>query len=78
VIALKKGGVKETVVENVTGIFFEEQNIESLIQAVHKFEKKQDIFDLNKIREHAKGFCVDRFKREMEEFVLQKYFEFST
>ena len=34
VIALKKGGTLETVVENETGIFFEEQSVEKIKEAI--------------------------------------------
>ncbi|NGX63780.1 MAG: GDP-mannose-dependent alpha-(1-6)-phosphatidylinositol monomannoside mannosyltransferase [Candidatus Anoxychlamydiales bacterium] len=70
VIALSKGGVKESVVENKTGIFFNEQNIQSIMNAVEKFEKKD--FDLYKIREHAMKFSEERFKKEFNDFVLEK------
>lgn len=39
VIAYRKGGALETVIENKTGIFFDEQTTESLIKAINRFEK---------------------------------------
>lgn len=39
VIAYGKGGALETIVKNKTGLFFKEQTISSLINAVNKFEK---------------------------------------
>lgn len=39
VIAFRSGGVKETVVEGVTGIFFDENTFDNLNQAIEKFEK---------------------------------------
>jgi glycosyltransferase involved in cell wall biosynthesis len=70
VIALSKGGVKETVINDETGIFFENQNINSIIDAVNIFEKKD--FDLLKISNHAKKFSCDRFKKEFSDFIFQK------
>ncbi len=69
VIAYGKGGALETVIENKTGIFFKEQTVESLIEAVKVFEKDEDRFDCNEIRKNAERFCKERFKREFREFV---------
>ncbi len=38
VIAYRGGGALETVVENVTGVFFDQQNGHSLAEAIEKFE----------------------------------------
>lgn len=39
VIAYKKGGAADTIVNGVTGILFDQQNEESLLAAIEKFEK---------------------------------------
>jgi len=39
VIALRQGGVRETVVENKTGIFFDRPSVDSLKEAIKRFEK---------------------------------------
>jgi len=76
VIAYRKGGALETVVDQKTGIFFDEQTPESLLNAIKEFERKYDDFNLEKIRDHAEKFDIDYFKKEMEQFVCEKYFEF--
>ncbi len=76
VIALKKGGAKETVLENETGVFFETQETDAIIQAVKNFEKKIDKFDPRVIRKHAEKFSSEKFKDQYKNFVLQKYEEF--
>jgi glycosyltransferase involved in cell wall biosynthesis len=40
VIALKKGGITETVINGKTGIFFKNQTIKSLSKAIQKFDSK--------------------------------------
>jgi glycosyltransferase involved in cell wall biosynthesis len=40
VIALKKGGITETVINGKTGIFFKNQTIKSLSKAIKKFDPK--------------------------------------
>lgn len=76
VIAFGKGGVLETVEENKTGIFFNEQTPESLVDAVKRFELNQDKFDCREIRKNAERFNRERFKREFREFVDKKLSEF--
>lgn len=70
VIAYGKGGVLETVIPDVTGIFFQEQTPESLIEAVKKFETMK--FDGNKIRENTIRFNYQRFKTEINKYIQNK------
>ncbi len=70
VIAYGKGGALETVKENVSGVFFNEQNPQSLSEAVDRFEKMT--FDVEKIRRHAATFSTKRFKKQIEDFVCKK------
>ena len=74
VIAFNAGGLKETVREGVTGVFFNEQSIESIRDAIIRFEQKT--FDAVKIREHAMKFGKQRFEKEMKDFINTKYQEF--
>jgi glycosyltransferase involved in cell wall biosynthesis len=77
VIAYGHGGSLETVNENVTGLFFDEQTPEAIIQAVKKFESRgHKPFDYKTCREWAEGFSEERFKKEIKAFVEEKYKEF--
>jgi len=76
IIALGKGGALETVIDKRTGLFFNEQNIESLIEKLKQFEKVQDKFDCLLIRKNAERFSKERFKREFQEFVDRKLKDF--
>ena len=76
VIAYGKGGVLETVIEGKTGIFFKEQTVKSLIEAVKTFEQSQDRFDTIEIRKNAEKFSKERFKKEFKVFVDKKIEEF--
>ena len=71
VICLGKGGTKETVIDGITGIHFEEQTIKSLTKAIERFETIN--FDHKKVREHSLKFSKERFEKEIEEFVNEKY-----
>lgn len=77
VIAYGRGGSLETVKEGVTGLFFYEQTVESVIDAVERFEKLETPFDPKIIRNHAETFSEERFKKEIKEFVELKYNEFN-
>jgi glycosyltransferase involved in cell wall biosynthesis len=74
---LWKRGATETVIDGKTGIFFREQTVESLIEAIKDFEKKENTFDPFEIRKNAEKFNKERFKKEFKEFVDQKIEEFS-
>lgn len=76
VIAYGKGGSLETVVNNETGIYFDEQNSSSIISAVNQFETIQNKLDYKAIRKHAEKFSEERFKTEFREFVEEKYSTF--
>ncbi len=60
VIAYNNGGVKETVINKETGLFFESQDKISLINAILEFEKIE--FNYFKIHEHAQKFSKERFE----------------
>lgn len=67
VIAFRGGGYLESVVENKTGIFFDEPTVESLSGAIKKFEKMK--FNSEDCINQAKKFSKERFKKEIKEFV---------
>ncbi len=74
VIAFARGGALDTVIEGETGLFFREQSVEALIAAVEAFEKQS--FDPTAARANAELFSTARFRREMGEFVAQKWARF--
>ncbi|MEA3110884.1 MAG: hypothetical protein QOG58_683 [Caballeronia sp.] len=73
VIAFGKGGALESVVglprERATGVFFREQTIESLIEAVNRFEKNVRYFDPRHCRRNAERFSAENFKAKLTSFV---------
>ena len=74
VVAFRGGGALESVVEGKTGIFFDKQNQDSLIEAINKFEKMD--FDSKVIRENALRFDKEVFKNKIKTFINVKYKEF--
>lgn len=67
VIAYKKGGVIETVVDGITGVFYNDQTAESLRNGVKKFEKLS--FEPATIKKHAERFSTIRFEEEFTNFL---------
>lgn len=74
VIAFRKGGAMETVIEGETGIFFDKQDAESLSKTILNFDSAK--FNPQKIRAHAEKFGVERFKREVKEFIEEEWRKF--
>lgn len=77
VIAYGHGGSLETVNGGKTGLFFYEQTPEAIVEAVNRFEAMgSQPFAPADCRQWAEGFSEERFKREIKEFVEEKYEEF--
>lgn len=74
VIAYGKGGARDSLAEGKTGIFFDHQTVEGLVEAMQKFSEYT--FDHHAIREHARKFSSERFQTEVKKVVeegLEKY-----
>ena len=67
VIAFRAGGATETVIENTTGVFFDEQEPESLMSAIEDFERR--FWDRDVIRKHAENFGREVFVSSIVQFV---------
>jgi glycosyltransferase involved in cell wall biosynthesis len=62
VIAFRKGDALETVVSGRTGVFFDEQTQEALLQGLEAFEGIEDLFQPDDIATHAAQFSKSVFK----------------
>ncbi len=71
VIAYRAGGSLETVIDKETGLFFDDQDWQALAYSVVSFGNLK--FDPYKIKKHSEKFSSERFKREIKEFVEQKW-----
>lgn len=67
VIAVRAGGYLETVIEGKTGIFFDEASVESLMEALQKFNEQK--FKEEDLRKNAERFSKERFKEEITDLV---------
>lgn len=86
VIAFGQGGALESVVSNFdggtfdpqssTGIFFSEQSVDSLVQALQLFESVEARFSRAFIRKHSERFDASCFRSAMSSFIQLKLDEF--
>ena len=71
VLAYKKGGALDSIKENVTGMFFDEQTTDSLIKCMDSFEKIQSEFtDRKAFTEHVQQFSENEFIKKIN-FIVQ-------
>lgn len=71
VIALKSGGVKESIVEGKTGIFINKLKEGELIKSLKSLKFKK--FKVEDCLNQAKKFSKERFKKEIKEFILKVF-----
>lgn len=72
IIAYGRGGIRDTVIDRVTGVFFDEQTEQSLVDAIEKFEVYRNSFSSEAIMSHARQFGSERFRREFSAFICEK------
>lgn len=75
VIAYNACGYSETVRDGVTGILYNDQTKQSLMEAIEKFQHMT--FDIMKLRKHAQRFSSETFLSTMSRFVDTSYRQFS-
>lgn len=80
VIAYGKGGALETICgldkPSPTGMFFNEQTVSSLMEAVSVFEKEENKITPQACRENALRFSPERFRQELSCFVNNQIKQF--
>lgn len=76
VIAYRRGGVTESVVDGVTGVFFDDPTPDSIIDAVMKLNTNYKDFDPAECRKQAEKFSYEKFAVEFEKVVLEGYEKF--
>lgn len=67
VIAYGAGGALETVKEGESGLFFKEQTVDSLCEAIEEFESR--MWDKEKCRRNAEKFRKETFLEKMREVI---------
>lgn len=76
VIAYGSGGATETIVDEQTGLFFKEQTVESLIDAINRFEDWLPDFCPSAAMTNAERFSTEEFERSFMEEVKSAQLRF--
>jgi glycosyltransferase involved in cell wall biosynthesis len=67
VIAYRAGGALDYVHEGISGIFFEEQTVESIMAALKAFNPRR--FDPKLVQAQAEQFSIAAFHTRMQQFI---------
>ncbi|MBL7155217.1 MAG: glycosyltransferase [Candidatus Portnoybacteria bacterium] len=71
VLAYRKGGAMETVLEGITGEFFDDPATESLADGIRRLKMNLNNYSPLVIKKRAEKFSSERFEREIKEFVIE-------
>jgi len=69
VIAFGRGGALETIIDGTTGVFFGEQTVGSLIDAIRRIDQVK--LELHAIRRHAEGFDRALFRTRLQSLIAR-------
>ena len=70
VLAYKEGGAIDSIKENETGLFFEEQTAESIIECMNKFEQLESSFTNRDVfTNHVKQFSKEEFINQISKTI---------
>lgn len=73
VLAYQQGGVQESVIKNKTGLFFKQQNVESIVSTVKEFIKKESQITSQNCLERARDFDHSVFIKEIRKVADYAY-----
>jgi len=68
VLAYRKGGALETIIEGETGEFFDDPIPEILADGVRRIKNNCDNYDAEKIEKQARKFSEEEFRRKIKKF----------
>lgn len=77
VLAFRAGGATETILEGITGEFFDEPAVESLADGIRRLLANLKNYDSFLIRQRAEEFSADKFEKEMVEFAEKVCYHFN-
>jgi glycosyltransferase involved in cell wall biosynthesis len=69
VISYKAGGALDYVKENKTGLFFEEQSVESLCETIKKFDSRK--FKPEEITKSTTKFSAKNFAKNFQDYIVK-------
>jgi len=69
VLAYRRGGATETIIEGKTGEFFDYQNPAVLADGIRRLRQNLSNYDPKFISKHSQKFSQERFKKEFKNFI---------
>ena len=75
VIAFRGGGARETIIENSTGVFFNDQTAASLAESINRFEAMEAggaFINRELFTEHVKQFSRKVFKEKISKIITER------
>jgi glycosyltransferase involved in cell wall biosynthesis len=75
VIAYRRGGALDTIIEGVTGIFFDEQTPASLTEAMNRFESMKaggTFYNREAFSGHVRQFSPEVFKEKVQRIIEER------
>lgn len=70
VLALRHGGALETVLEGITGEFFDDAIPESIVDGLKRLKGNYHAYDPETIKKHAEKFSLQAFQDQMRELII--------
>jgi glycosyltransferase involved in cell wall biosynthesis len=75
-VAFGRGGALETVIDGKTGVLFEEQTVDAMVDAIGRLD--DSTFDPEALRSHAESFAAKKFVTVLRQVVDLEYEAFRT
>ncbi len=72
VLAFERGGARDYILPDENGLYFPEQSVPSLIDALLRFEGCEHTFDPQAVSASARAFDTSEFIRHMQNAILSK------
>ena len=73
VLAYKEGGAIDSIKENETGLFFEEQTADAIIECMNKFEQLESSFTNREVfTKHVKQFSKEEFIAQISKAIEER------
>jgi len=69
VLAFRKGGATETIIEGKTGEFFDYQNAAVVADGIRRLRQNLKNYDPEFISQHVQKFSRERFEKEIKGFI---------
>ncbi len=72
VIAFGEGGIRDSVIDGLNGLFFKEQKKDDIINCINRFETLK--FDPKVISKSVKKFSINKFREGLHSFIERSLF----